>query len=108
MRVRLSPTARRVGSGAGDNRHCGFRTVPSAHRPRQSSSAPPFRTRSNDPGVPFIEKVERHYFSERFPFEPFGDPFDHFPEMREKQRKRREAARRQADAASPPSLKAEL
>ena len=76
---------------------------------RSRNSAPVCRSEhSNDPGIPFIEKVERHYFSERFPFEPFGDPFDHHPEMRQKTRQRREAARQEVDAASPPSLKQEL
>jgi len=70
--------------------------------------APRWMYGHDDPGMPFVEKVERHFFRERFPFHPFGDPYDHHPHMREKVRQQRQAARQAAAAAAPPSLKSEL
>ena len=45
----------------------------------------------------FREAVEKHYWPERYPFEPFGDPFEHHPDAA---RKERAAARRRAAASS--------
>ena len=45
----------------------------------------------------FYEAVERHFFAERYPFEPFGDPYDLHPEMQ--QRRREERQRRVSSSA---------
>ncbi|KAL1496578.1 hypothetical protein AB1Y20_014183 [Prymnesium parvum] len=73
-----------------------------------SHHAPPWMYGGNDPGMPFSEKVERHFFKERFPFLPFGDPLDNHPAMREKVRQEDKAAREAAAKASSPELKSEL
>ena len=63
----------------------------------------------------FAEAVERHFFKERFPFEPFGDPFENLAaegsERRARFRRRQWSNETQAPAADPspgPEIKDEV
>ena len=52
------------------------------------------------------EAVERHYFPERFPFEPFGDPFEDHGEEGAARHRRGVRRQRERSGAAPPNATA--